>query len=267
MRLKKSTEVVPTIVRNLILGANLTSLSLARHPRVMLEYISESLFLYKALASRRGIPQKNIFEVVPSRNVETITLNLASDGNWFSSHASYTADIVSLCLICQVLRPRIVFEIGTLGGYTSFHFALNTPDEAKIFTLDLPRGKDTQTRLRTTILDDAHITSHAKIERYCFEGSAVTSKIECLHGDSATFDFSPFYGQVDFFFIDGAHSYEYVRSDTLNAMKCCHPGSVIAWHDFGRLGVNGVSKWILELSESQEVFSIPGGSLAFMLVQ
>jgi hypothetical protein len=73
---------------------------------------------------------------------------------------------------------------------------------------------------------------------------------------------------VDFFFIDGAHSYKYVRSDTLNALKCCHPGSVVAWHDFGRMGVNGVTKWLLELSrEGHDIYAIHGGSLAFMVIR
>jgi hypothetical protein len=88
-----------------------------------------------------------------------------------------------------------------------------------------------------------------------------------LFGDSAAFDFSPFHGAIDFFFIDGAHSYEYVRSDTLNALRCCHAGSVIAWHDFGRVVVDGVAKWVREFARDREVYSVPGGSLAFTVLQ
>jgi hypothetical protein len=88
-----------------------------------------------------------------------------------------------------------------------------------------------------------------------------------LFGDSASFDFSPFAGAVDLFFIDGAHSYEYVRSDTLRALQCVRPGGVIAWHDFGRTGVNGVSRWLLEMHSRQwPVCAAPGGSLAYMIV-
>ncbi len=267
MKLEQATKIAPALFKNLILGANLVSLLLVNRPKRMMEYVSESLFLYKALTSSRGIPQRNIFEVLPTRNVESIKLGNAEAGwIWFSSRASYTADLVSLCLICQILRPKVVFEIGTLGGYTAFHLALNTPEDARIYTLDLPRNGGAQPSLPTTVVDDAHIASHTEIPKYCFEDGEVAGKITCLYGDSAVFDFSLFRGAVDFFFIDGAHSYEYVRSDTLSAMKCCHPGSVIAWHDFGRVGVNGVSKWILELSRDHEIYSIPGGSLAFMRV-
>jgi Methyltransferase domain len=91
-------------------------------------------------------------------------------------------------------------------------------------------------------------------------------KIHPLTGDSAEYDYSLYHGLVDLFFIDNAHSYEYVRSDTLNAMKCCHPGSVIAWHDFGRVGVNGVSRWLLEFSKQHQVYSVRGGSIAFCVI-
>jgi hypothetical protein len=96
--------------------------------------------------------------------------------------------------------------------------------------------------------------------------AAAESKITRLYGDSATFDFAPYHGTIDLFFIDGAHSYEYVRSDTINALACCHPGSIIAWHDFGRVGVNGVSRWLRRLSRRYQIYSVPGGSLAFMVV-
>jgi predicted O-methyltransferase YrrM len=268
VKLRQAFAIVAVAIRNMCLGGNLVSLSLARHPRRMIGYVSESLFLYKALTSKRGVLQRNVFEVLPSSDLETVTLgNLTSGENWFSPVASYTADILNLCLICRIVRPGLVFEIGTLKGYTAFHFALNTPEDARIYSLDLLRSESGQTSLHTTAIDDVHIKSHAKAERYCFESSKIAEKISCLFGDSATFDFSPFYGKVDVFFIDGAHSYEYVRSDTLNALRCCHPGSVIAWHDFGRVGVNGVSKWLVELSKTRDIFSIPGGSLAFMVIK
>src|SRR3712207_5275930 len=59
---------------------------------------------------------------------------------WMSK--SYTADLVSLCLICRILKPRTIFEIGTFRGYTALHFALNTPDDARVYTLDLPSNQE-----------------------------------------------------------------------------------------------------------------------------
>jgi Methyltransferase domain len=261
-------ETTLTVLRNVILGGNIISFSLLARPQEMVNYISESLFLYKTINSKRGVPQKNVYEVLPADNIETIRLGNLKGVAWFLTRASNAVDIVSLCLICQIIKPKIVFEIGTMWGYTSFHFALNTPDDTMIHTLDLPQNKNVGLKLKTTITDDIHIKSHSRSEQYCFENSDVASKIKCLFSDSADFDFSPFYNKVDFFFIDGAHSYEYVRSDTLNALKCCHPGSVIAWHDFGRVGVNGVTEFLLVLAkEGYDIYAIPGGSLAFTIIK
>lgn len=261
---------IGTAARNILLGANMASLAFASQPRKMVDYVSESLFLYKGLSGKRGIPEKNVYQVLRSRECESVTLGYLTDPQdrtYFFNKPSYASDIVSLCLICQVLKPKVVFEIGTMEGYTALHFALNTPSDATIYTLDLPRHEESQLKLKTTMMDDEVRGDYARKHGYLFDNRGVASKVVCLFGDSASFDYSRFHRTVDFFFIDGAHSYEYVRSDTGNAFECCHPGSVIAWHDFGRVGINGVSKWLLELSREHEIWSVPGGSLAFMVVK
>lgn len=267
MKVRETIRTGGILLKNLALGGNVASLSLLGEPRRMAQYVAESLFLYKAIGSKRGVAQKNVFEVLPCNNVEDIKLgNLTSDHNFFGEVASYTADLINLCLICRAIKPKVVFEIGTMWGYTAFHFALNSAPDAKIYTLDLPKDKAFRPKLKTTLTDDSHIPLHASAERMCFEGTKEAARITTLFGDSATFDYSSFHREVDFFFIDGAHSYEYVRSDTLNALKCCHSGSVLAWHDFGRVGVNGVTRWILEFSKGREIYSVPGGTLAFTVV-
>lgn len=267
MKARETLESAVNVAGKMLLGGNLASLSLIGTPRRMLEYVSECLFLYGTHTSRRGLRQRNVFEVLPSRDVGSIILGNLKRGTWFSTSPLYAVDLVSLCLICQLIQPKLVFEIGTLRGYLALHFALNTPSDSKIYTLDLPRDGVVQPRLGVSLVDRELIDSYLYWEeRYYFESTDVASKINLLFGDSASFDYSAFHGQVDFFFVDGAHSYEYVRSDTLNALKCCHPGSVIAWHDFGKAGVQGVSRWVVELSKRYEIYSVPGGSVAFMVV-
>jgi hypothetical protein len=168
-------------------------------------------------------------------------------------------------MLCRAIQPKLVFEIGTLTGYTTAHFALNAPEDCKVVTLDLPPGADPV--LRTGGTDSIHIGLNKERKRYLWEGSRAAGKIQSLFGDSARFDYSPYHGRVDLFFIDGAHSYEYVRADTLNALKCCHPGSVIAWHDFGRGPINGVSKWLVEFAKQHRVYAVPGSSVAFSVVE
>ncbi len=272
MKVSQLKEVTAAVTKNLALGANVASLSLIRRPRDMLLYVQECLFLHKTLTSGRGVPQKHVFEALPAPPTENIRLATSSDersggSTFFCSTASYVSDIISLCLIARLIGAKTVFEIGTMRGYTAYHFALNTDEDAKVYTLDLPKGHEGQPILRTTYMDDIHVDHYKSGDKYWFSGEPCESKICCLFGDSASFDFSPYHGQIDLFFIDGSHSYEYVRSDTLNGLECCRRGSVIAWHDFGRVGVNGVTRWVQELSKDHPVFAVPGGSLAYMQIR
>jgi predicted O-methyltransferase YrrM len=252
--------------RNVLVGGNVRSLSLLRQPRRLVQYAGESLFLYKTLTGARELPQRTVPEAFPGRGPQEVVLAGITDESWVPPVASYTVDLVALCLLCRYMQPEVVFEIGTLNGYSAYHFALNAP-QARVHTLDLPKDAAVPLALPATILDHAHIAGSRTAARYCFEGTAEADRIECLFGDSASFDYSPFHGRVDLFFIDGSHSYEYVKSDTEQALRCCRPGGVIAWHDYGRMGVNGVSRYLAELRrDGYDVFAVPGGSVAFLRV-
>lgn len=248
-------------------SANLSSLSLAKNPRKLHSYLAESAFLYAAYNGKRGLPEKNVFEVLSGpADLDIRLANLVPDGTWFEHSAPLSQDIVSLCLLARLLRPSRVFEIGTLNGYTAQHFALNSPDHANVYTLDLPRERKVAPTLTTSLVDREYINIHRDCRTYCFEGTAAEPKIVILEGDSATFDYTPFHGTIDLFFVDGAHTYEYVRSDTMNALRCVRPGGVIAWHDFGRAGTNGVRRFLLQLGRRRTIYCVPGGSLAFTVV-
>lgn len=249
--------------RNVALGANLASLPLLARPKELLRYSSETLF-QRQLDGTSGLPRKPIYQAFPMAST-TVRLDNLDGYTWLHSEASpFAIDLLTLCLLCRALEPRIVFEIGTFVGYTSLHMALNSPPEARIFTLDLPPG-DRGTALSTTATD--HKLIDRDVGTAVFEGSEVARKIERLYGDSATFDFSPWHGDVDLFFIDGAHSYEYVRSDTLHAMRCARPGGVVVWHDYGRMEQRGVTRWLHEFARDHAVYAVPNGSIAYHTVQ
>jgi len=253
-------------LRNVLLGGNAAALSLLARPGKLVEYASESLFLLKAMTGRRGIPEANVFEVLEAPATSPVQLRLLRGSFGFQPTASLMSDLVALCLLARILEPRRIFEIGTATGSSTLHLALNAPD-ATVFTLDLPPGDFARVALRTTLMDDAHIRPSVRGHQPVFLGTEAESRIVALHGDSAAFDFSPYHGNIDLFFVDGAHSYEYVRNDTERALDCVRPGGVIAWHDFGRAGVNGVSRYLRELAAAgRTVYAVPGGSLAFMRV-
>jgi hypothetical protein len=263
----KRASIFTRALRDAVVGSNLAAARFAGKPRTFARYANECLFLYGLFDRRSGLPQAAVWNglqlPVEKEQVELAVYPEAAD-EWFPGLASLAVDLVSLCTLCRILRPRVIFEIGTFRGAGTLHLAGNSPD-AETFTLDL--ASPGRPALSTSVFDDERIGLRFDTRRHHFTGRPEEKRIHCLYGDSAKFDFSPWARKVDLFFIDGAHSYEYVRNDTLKALACCRPGSVLAWHDYGRFGLNGVSKWLHEFrDQGHEVHRVPGGSLAYARV-
>lgn len=254
--------------RNLLLGGNVAAATLAGRPRTLVHYVSENLFLLGALSGARGLPEAPLPAALGQLDGARVpTVLTPASLTWGGAVGSHAVDLVSLSMACAVLRPAVYFEIGTLRGVTALHAALNGGPECRVFTLDLPPEGPEEPALPVTLLDRAHMSTGRTPAPCVFDGTPEADRITRLYGDSATFDFTPYHDGVDCFFIDGAHSYEYVRSDTLNALACCRPGGLVLWHDFGRRGVNGVSRWLRELRAlGAPVQAVPGGSLAYLVV-
>jgi predicted O-methyltransferase YrrM len=54
-----------------------------------------------------------------------------------------------------------------------------------------------------------------------------------LEGDSLTFDYKGLNKKFDLIFIDGNHTFEYVKEDTANVFKhLMHDNSIVVWHDY-----------------------------------
>jgi len=253
-------------LRNITIGINLISFRLLLNPKRLVGTISTLLFHYSTLSDSRRLEQKSPDKIFPNKMKYEIKIDTNSKNFW-GFDSSYTKDIVTLCIFAKLIQAKRIFEIGTLNGYTALHFAMNTSPNSKIFTLDLSKNGNKDTLLKSTVIDKKIQTKHSNIKNYCFNNTGYENKINCLFGDSAIFDFTDFHANIDLFFIDGSHSYEYVKSDTLNAVKCVKKGGgIIVWHDYGRWGVNGISKWLHEFSsQGNKIYSVPGSSLAWMI--
>jgi hypothetical protein len=250
-------------LRNVLIGANLTSVTMLDRPREMVNYVNECLFLRRCVRPHGDLPQRQVWDTLGSTAAIPVTIYAEAAADWFGPFASRGVDLLGLCMLCQLIRPRSIFEIGTLRGSSALHLASNAP-QAEVYTLDLPPGGSPT--LPTTVIDRWYIKLGAQTPRMLFEGRAEQARIHTLYGDSAQFDFSPFAGRVDLFFIDAAHSYQYLRNDTEKALACCRPGGVIAWHDYGHVGLNGVSRWLHEFAHTgRHLYRVPGGSLAYMV--
>jgi predicted O-methyltransferase YrrM len=154
-----------------------------------------------------------------------------------------------LAAICQALQARTFFEIGTNRGRTAWTVARNNPD-LHVYTLDLADpGSVTDARLALTDSDrDFFVHTNDRGEAYL--GTAEQARITTLVGDSATFDFSPYAGKMDVVFIDGSHSYDYVRNDTERALAMVAEGGVIAWDDYP--AIPGVYRYLNEVAPRLE---------------
>ena len=166
-----------------------------------------------------------------------------------------------LALICAALRPKTVFEFGTYRGRTALNFALNTPAESRIFTLDIPPDARATRMGHVNQADDWIMRESDTGTDY--KGRDVSGKIEQLFGDSTQFDFRPFYGQMDVVFVDGGHDYDVARSDTRNALSMLSPGGVIIWDEFANYGdYYGVTRAVLDEVPADQVVQIASTQLA-----
>ena len=212
-------------LRNIFLGGNLISLSLITKPSFFVGTISTLLFYSKTLTGKGRLEQKNPDEILKSNKKYEIRID--TDCYFWGNDPSYVKDIITLCLVTKLIGAKNIFEIGTLDGYTALHFAINSSEDAKVFTLDLPPDGSEAPSLRSTVIDEAHQKGHAVIKKYRFQIPSINEKVFTLFGDSAKFDYSHYLKKIDLFFIDGAHSYEYVKSDTEKALECVRGGALL----------------------------------------
>ncbi len=71
-------------------------------------------------------------------------LDMCIIGSSYKTHSSETRllkELASLAYIMRVLKPMLVFDIGTYIGRTTRLFAHNSPPACKILTLDLPQDE------------------------------------------------------------------------------------------------------------------------------
>jgi hypothetical protein len=178
-------------------------------------------------------------------------------------------ELIVIANLIQILKPTRLLEIGTFDGRTTLNLAANSPPGAVVFTLDLPKDSLNSTLLPLAPFDAKYIANQATNHR--FVGTEYQDRIVQLWGDSAAFDFSPFVGTMDFVFVDGAHSYQYVLQDSATALRLLrNERGVILWHDYDTPWWTGVTQALNELFLQDGPFGrlrrIEGTALAYMAV-
>jgi predicted O-methyltransferase YrrM len=163
-----------------------------------------------------------------------------------------------LATLVKELGPQAIFEIGTYNGFTTLHLAVNSPQSCRIFTLDLPPDYDVH-KVPDGSYDDLLVIklSQNTIHQRFYKKHPLENKITELYGDSSVFDFSDYQGGIDIVFIDGNHSFKYVKSDTENAFKMLSDQGVIVWHDFDYIIHKEIFAYLNSLSKQYPIYSVP----------
>lgn len=164
-------------------------------------------------------------------------------------------ELIILSTVCAHLQPKLVFEFGTYDGLTTLHFAINSPDDARVMTIDLHPDDP----LRQTTTDDTFYTKGVQVGAH-FQDASEAGKIEQIYADTTKYDYSALRGRVDLIFIDAGHDYELVKSDSQKALEMIRPGGAIFWHDY-HYAHSGVYTYLNELAPSRQLISISGATL------
>jgi hypothetical protein len=209
------------------------------------------------------IPTIKLSEVIPK---EISSIKIYKE---IPRYANISAlELIVITKLIRYYNARNIFEIGTLDGRTTLNMAANCSQKAKIYTLDLPKVKLHYTKLPLNHGDKMYF--YKEITGSRFFGNVYAKKITQLYGDSATFDFSPFTNTMDFIFIDGLHSCEYVLNDSTKALQLVRNNKgIIVWHDY--MLWSGVTRALNALYLNFRVFKrlkhIEGTSLVCWVIQ
>lgn len=131
-------------------------------------------------------------------------------------------EAAALAALIKLSNAKSVFEFGTYKGVSTTQLALNLPDDGVVYTLDLPED-------HPVYISYSKLASADGMRIVVPEDQA--HKVKYLKADSAEFDTTPYRGTMDLVFVDGYHSYEYVKNDTEKGLEMLRPGGIIAWHD------------------------------------
>ena len=196
------------------------------------------------------IPRVSYLDLVVPTDIQTRERQDYVDGNV----SAFEIDVINR--LVKSNNPKTLFEIGTFDGRTTLNMAAHSAPDAHIYTLDLPPSGIDTTALKIDHGDRLFIDKPSSGAR--FIGSDVLHKITQLYGDSATFDFQAYFGKVDFLFVDGSHSRDYVIQDSMTALKLVRENGIILWHDYAPEGPTpwpGLTAAINELHAGDPRFS------------
>ena len=174
------------------------------------------------VADVRNIPSVNVLDICPGTQRWALQ-------SFPSVGASVSPmECAVLASLSHLVKARRVFEFGTYKGVSTTQLVLNIGEEGMVYTLDLPEDHPAYS-LPIPKLEERQIAAEGG--KGILIPRDLLNRVTFLRSDSATFDETPYLGTIDLVFVDGAHSYEYVKNDTEKGWRMLRSGGVVAWHD------------------------------------
>jgi predicted O-methyltransferase YrrM len=175
-------------------------------------------------ANSARLPRASPSEIFPG--IENVEISLTAPLMEVGGNV-WVNELVVLAGICRWLKPKRLFEIGTFNGRTTVNLAANAPEDAIVYTLDIPHDHPVFALVSGEERFQLHENNGA-----LYRNSSFAQKVEQLWADSAEYDEAPLAGKIDLAFIDGSHSYDYIRNDTEKVLRMLTTEGVVIWHDY-----------------------------------
>lgn len=245
-------------------GINLCALKLALSHRTEAQaYISEIIRRYDEYAGL-GLPQKDPIEWLatqdwvkrgPNDRVQLPAGLTETPGD------TPLTDLCFLAGVTRLLQPKKIFEVGTFMGRTTSVLLMNAPAEATVYSLDLPPDSK---QVEGEMIDfDYRLIKRRKLAAWVHE-LGLQKNFQQLLSDSLLFDPAPYRDSIELGFIDGAHSYQYVKNDTEKMAIMMSERGLVLWHDYGGKGrFRPLAAYLESLAEKAPFYRIAGTTLAW----
>ncbi len=166
-------------------------------------------------------------------------------------------DISGILFLMQSSKKDFV-EIGSWYGKTTYEIAIRFPNKL-IYSMDYI-GED-------LILDPASNRALIKDKEDLCSYARGIKNVGFIYANSHTFDFNKFQ-DVDFFFIDGDHSFEGVKTDSEKAMIYLkkNGGGTIAWHDVHTKNLTQVPDYMQSIAKTKNIFYLKNTNIGFITI-
>lgn len=161
-----------------------------------------------------------------------------SSGGWL-----WPKEINILASYVSTIKNGIIFEIGTACGYSAMALALASKTST-VYTLDnyctwfAKDDKVTDLKAFQELQRKDVFEALERCDKQYHLG--VSKRVKQIIADSYTYEWK--YGEIDFMFIDGNHTYEGVKNDFERFSPYLKKNGFIIFHDYQRC--KGVKKYV-----------------------